>query len=206
MQPQFNIAICGGGNLAHGCIAAIGNFNKNFKISMLSRRPELWQDTITGKTKGSSWEHFGDLKGKISLVSNNARDVVHDADIIIICSPAHTKNEILAQIKDHVKDGAMVGSIFGQGAFDFQALKHLGGADLVVKKNITIFCMQYVPFICKAVNYGKEVKIIGPKDQLYIAAYPVDKIHYACNAIGVCFQMACIPVPSYLNLTLCPSN
>jgi len=27
MDPSFNIAICGGGNLAHGCSAAIGHFN-----------------------------------------------------------------------------------------------------------------------------------------------------------------------------------
>jgi len=39
MDPSLNIAICGGGNLAHGCSAAIGHFNPQFKINVLSRRP-----------------------------------------------------------------------------------------------------------------------------------------------------------------------
>ena len=96
MKPQFNIAICGGGNLAHGCIATIGHFNSNFKISLLSTRPEIWQKEIIAKTSGSSCEHKGDLKSKLHFVSNNPRDVVHDADLVLICSPAHTKNEILS--------------------------------------------------------------------------------------------------------------
>jgi hypothetical protein len=38
---------------------------------------------------------MGDLKGKLNIVSDQASEVVSDADIILICSPAHTKNEIL---------------------------------------------------------------------------------------------------------------
>ena len=95
MDPSFNIAICGGGNLAHGCSAAIGHFNPQFKINVLSRRPQLWKKEIIAYTKGSSWERMGDLKGKLNIVSDQASEVVSDADIILICSPAHTKNEIL---------------------------------------------------------------------------------------------------------------
>jgi len=65
MEPKLNVAICGGGNLAHGCTAAIGHFNKHFDIKVLSRRPEAWSETITAITKGSSWERLGDLEGKI---------------------------------------------------------------------------------------------------------------------------------------------
>ena len=32
---------------------------------------------------------------------------------------------------------------------------------------MTLFSLQYVPFICKAFNYGKEVNIIGPKKHLF---------------------------------------
>ena len=96
MEPKFYIAICGGGNLAHGCISSIGNFNPHFNISVLSRRPEIWTNQITGYTKGSSFEKHGTLTGKIQRVSSKAEEVVADADLILICSPAHTKNEILS--------------------------------------------------------------------------------------------------------------
>lgn len=126
MEPKFNIAICGGGNLAHGCAATIGHRNRHMTVNVLSRRPQVWNNTITAYTKGSDWEKFGNLRGELNKVSDNAAEVVTDADLILICSPAHTKLEILKQIKPHVKKGAVIGTVFGQGAFDWQACGALG--------------------------------------------------------------------------------
>lgn len=63
-----------------------------------------------------------------------------------------------------------------------------------------------MPFICKVVNYGKDVNIIGPKKHLYLTSFPLDNIHYACNALTHCYFIPTIPIPGFLNLTLCPSN
>ena len=99
-------------------MAAIGHFNPTFTINVLSRRPDVWQKEITAHTKGSAWENKGALKGVINVASSAAQDVVPEADIILICSPAHTKMEILTKINQHIKKGALVGTVFGQGAFD----------------------------------------------------------------------------------------
>lgn len=72
MEPKFNIALVGGGNLCHGSVAAIGHFNPHYSIKVLSRRPELWKNKITGYTKSSSWENKGDIVGRIEKVSSNA--------------------------------------------------------------------------------------------------------------------------------------
>ena len=205
MEPKFTVAICGGGNLSHGSIAAIGHFNPGFTINQLTRRPNLWSNEIKAYTNGSSWESKGTLVGKLNIVSSNAQDVVSDADMILICSPAHTKGQILKEIKPFLRNGALIGTIFGQGAFDIQSLQILG-KDLIKKKNLTIFSMQYVPFICKIINYGKDINIIGPKKSLYATSYPLNNIHYVCNALSQCYYLPCVPIPSFLNLTLCPSN
>ena len=113
MEPVYRIAICGGGNLAHGTIAAVGHQNPNYTINVLSRRPEVWGQEITGYTAKSAWEYKGDIKGKINKCSKEAADVVPGCQIILICSPAHTKPEILKQIKPHLEKGAFVGTIFG---------------------------------------------------------------------------------------------
>jgi hypothetical protein len=42
MEPTFTVAVCGGGNLAHGTIATLGHMNSKIKVNMLSRRPEVW--------------------------------------------------------------------------------------------------------------------------------------------------------------------
>jgi len=95
VEPTYNIAICGGGNLAHGSIAVIGHMHPNYRINVLSRRPEVWGDRIDGTTEGSSWEHIGDISGKINKVSADPADVIPGSQVIIICSPAHTKLAIL---------------------------------------------------------------------------------------------------------------
>ena len=204
MEPRFTIAFCGGGNLAHASIATIGHYNPDYTINVLSTRPNVWAKSITAYTAKSNWENRGDLKGNINIASDNPEEVVTGADIILICSPAHTKVDILKKVKPYIREGALVGSIFGQGAFDYQCMSVLG--EDVQSKNLTIFCLQYVPFICKAINYGKECNIIGPKRTLYATSYPVESVHYACNALSQCYFMPCVPVPNFLTLTLSPGN
>jgi len=63
MEPKFNVAICGGGNLAHGCIATIAHRNPNYEVKLLSRRPQVWKKEIVAHTAGSDWEKFGNLTG-----------------------------------------------------------------------------------------------------------------------------------------------
>jgi len=63
-----------------------------------------------------------------------------------------------------------------------------------------------VPFICKAVTYGKDINIIGPKKMLYCVSYPIEKVHYVCSAMSQSFYLPSVPIPSFMNLVLCPSN
>ena len=144
------------------------------------------------------------MKGKINKCSKDAKDVVPGSQIILICSPAQTKVDILQQIKPYLEHGAYVGTIFGQGGFDLQANYVLG--DDIQKKNLTIFSLQYVPFLCKVVNYGKDVNIIGPKKHLYITAYPPERVHEVCTLMTLSYFIPSVPLPNFLSLTLCPSN
>lgn len=72
--------------------------------------------------------------------------------------------------------------------------------------DLTIFSLHYVPFICKVAEYGKSINIIGPKKCLYATSYPIEKVHYASNVLSQMYFLPCVPIPSFLNLTLCPSN
>lgn len=76
MEPKFQIAVCGGGNLAHATVAVVGHLNPKYKINVLSRRPEIWAPEIKAYTQKSAWEFKGDMKGKINKCSKEAKDVV----------------------------------------------------------------------------------------------------------------------------------
>lgn len=113
MEPVFQVTFAGGGNLACSSIAVIGHLNPNWKINVLTRRPEVFNSEIVAHTAKSSWEHRGLMTGRINRCSNKARDVIPGSNIVIICSPAHTKQQILNEIKDLLPDGCLLGSIFG---------------------------------------------------------------------------------------------
>lgn len=102
MEPIFQITIAGGGNLAHASIATIGHMNPRFRINVLSRRPEVWTNQIKAYTKSSNWENKGDLIGNIHKVSKDAKDVIPGSHIVIICSPAQTKLQILSEIAEYL--------------------------------------------------------------------------------------------------------
>lgn len=76
-------------------MAVVGHNNPKYTINVLSRRPEIWQSEITAYTEKSAWEHKGIMKGRINRCSKDAKDVVPGSQVILICSPAQTKVEIL---------------------------------------------------------------------------------------------------------------
>lgn len=119
MEPVFQVTFAGGGNLANASIAVIGHLNPKWKINILTRRPELFNSQIVANTAKSSWEHKGKMTGRINKCSSKASEVIPGSNIVIICSPAQTKPQILTDIKDYLPDGCLLGSIFGQGAFDW---------------------------------------------------------------------------------------
>ena len=107
-------------------------------------------------------------------------------------------------IAPFVDDNTWVGTVYGQGAFDLQAKYAFKGK--LEKRNISIFALQNVPFICKIVEYGKSINIIGPKDHLYCAAYPPERVHEIANYISLLYYIPTITIPNFLCITLTPSN
>lgn len=120
---QGIVTICGGGNGAH--VAAGYIASKGIRVNVLTRQPDRWNDTIEVITKGSSWESKGAINGKLHLVSKSARYVIPDADLIILAAPANAHPDILQDISEYIKDGAVLGALFAQGGFDWAVKKIL---------------------------------------------------------------------------------
>ena len=121
MEPIFQLTLAGGGNLACASAAVIGHLNPKWKINIMTTRPQLFGEQIRANTAKSSWESKGDMIGRINKVSNQASEVIPGSHIVLICSPAQHKYQIIQDIAPYVPNGCLVGSVFGQGAFDWQA-------------------------------------------------------------------------------------
>jgi hypothetical protein len=50
-NKTIEITICGGGNGSHASAAVIGS-NKEFKVNILTRKPQDWGKVIVGDPKG----------------------------------------------------------------------------------------------------------------------------------------------------------
>ncbi|TDH65557.1 hypothetical protein CCR75_007811 [Bremia lactucae] len=191
------VTICGGGNGAH--VAAAYLSSKGLRVQVLTRHPERWAQTLQLSTAGSSWEHKGVMTGSLSLVSKKAKHVIPQSDVVLITAPAHVHPAILEHIAPYLKSGVKLGALFAQGGFDWAAKKALG-VEKLAKIDMNI------PWICKTIEYGKKCRIIGPKQCLYVASYPVEKKQEAATLMQTLFDMPCKTVANFLNLTLTPSN
>lgn len=63
-----------------------------------------------------------------------------------------------------------------------------------------------IPFICKSDEYGKSVRIIGPKDQLLAAVEPASRSQEVIKLIEMMWTIPTITIPNFITLTLTPSN
>lgn len=145
-----------------------------------------------------------DFLGKIQKASNNPADVIPGSKVLLVAGPSHIHSDILRAIEPYVGENTFVGTVYGQGAFDLQARAIF--KEKLAKMNITIFALTNVPFICKIIEHGKSINIIGPKDHLYCASYPPEKVDQAANIISLLYYIPTITIPNFLCITLTPSN
>ncbi|KAL4510772.1 hypothetical protein ABPG72_004926 [Tetrahymena utriculariae] len=196
----IEVTICGGGNGTHASAAVISRTNE-FKVNVFTRRPKEWSKNLVGITKGSSWESRGNYVANLNTITSNPSEI-SSTDAWIISGPAHIHYGLLKSIAPYVKPGAFVGTLFAQGGFEWMC-REIFGQRL---SQITMFGLFNIPFICKSDEYGKSVRIIGPKDQLLVAIEPATKMTETIQLIEKMWTIPTVALPNFLTLTLTPSN
>ena len=150
----MNICICGGGNLGHvvgGFIAA----KEEYKVSILTNRPEKWSNTLLIQLPDNTL-----LKGHIYKITDQANEVISDADIVFVCLPGPYIEVELHKIKPYLRPRASVGAIVSSTGFFFLAHKILPKQPL--------FGFQRVPFISRIEEYGHRACLLGFKSSLKV--------------------------------------
>lgn len=113
----------------------------------------------------NSWLTVSVILGKLNIVSDNPKDVAKGTKIFIIAGPVFAQQPILEKLAPFIEKDSLIGTVFGQGGFDWLASYVLGKR--IKKDNLTIWALQHVPSLCKIKTYGQEVRVIGPKLILY---------------------------------------
>lgn len=150
------LCICGGGALGH-VVAGVLSARKKVRVNVLTERPSFWGTQITVFTPNNSA-----LSGEIQKISSKPEDVIPNADIVLLCLPGFLIREELLKIKEWLKPGTFVGSVFASTGFFFEAKK-------ILDKDIPLWGFQRVPFIARVKEYGKSANLLGYKDSYNIA-------------------------------------
>ena len=155
LNKKEHICICGGGNLGH-VIAGIA-VHKGYKVSLLTRKPQLWQSSLsitdcTGKS----------FSGNLTTITNDASQIIPQADIILLCLPGFAIEEELNYILPYLKQECHIGSVVCSTGFFFIASR-------VLKPNTSLFGFQRTPFIARINEYGQSANLLGYKEELQIA-------------------------------------
>jgi len=189
----MQVTIVGGGNI--GTQFAVHCAEKGHRVTMFTSKPELFSSVLSIVDETDQVVR----RGNLSKATSDPAEAFTEADLIFVTVPAFGMKNAAAQIYPHHKQGVKIALIPGTGGGECAFRK-------CVDKGAVVFGLQRVPSVARLVEYGKTVRAVGYRPELFAAAIPYEYTEECCSLMKDIFDMPCIPLPCYLNVTLTPSN
>lgn len=196
----MNITICGGGNAAHTLAGLLSNW-EDVSVSMylpFGNEAEQWQEGIQqngGITVNTSQKT---ILGRPRAICRDPGAAVADSQLVLLALPAFAHEPILKQIAPYIPPGAWVGALPARGGFD------LCLRDILKERlsEITIFGFQTLPWACRIQQYGKQVTILGTKELVDLAVWPMSQAPAVSAKLQTLLGITINPIASFLSLML----
>lgn len=178
MSPLTKPKICvaGGGNAAHALAALLPH--QGYETSLFAPFQDQAQQITEGMASqdGYMMADFashnvpsGRIQGRLSKISKDAKDVIPEADVILLPLPSFAYPSMLHDIKPYLQPNQILCVTPGQGGFDWFA-KQILGDELLSK--IVICGIMPMPFNCRIDEFGKLVKVQELKRNYSIGVLP----------------------------------
>jgi len=190
---NLNIVVCGGGNMGHA-IAGSLSLVDNTKISILTRNPTKWSNQITIKRPDNSI-----CKSKHLNITSEAKEVIPNANIIIITVPNFGIKEVIEQIAPLYNSKTWIGSVQCAGGFFWTLHNKLGN----IKRT---FGFQRVPYICRTIEYGRSVHITGYKNSIDVYYNHEIENNNFKEILESLFDLNIVSCKHYLEVSISNSN
>ena len=189
----MRITIVGGGNI--GTQFAVHCAEKGHEVIVFTSAPELFDGHLEVVDEIGRTTHEGD----IAKVTSDSKAAFSNADMIMITFPANLMRLVTDDIYTYASSAAIIGVVPGNGGCECAFKKH-------IKRGNVFFGIERVPAIARLIQKGKTVKSTGYRDELHVAALPRNKAIMCAKIIEGIFDMKTTIIPSFLNLTMTPSN
>ena len=189
----MNITIVGAGNI--GTQFATHCAQKGHRVIVYSSKPELIQKRLSVVNE----QNIEIYSGIIYLATKNEEKAFAEADLIFITVTAYCMEDIADKIYPFVVQGMKICLVPGTGGGEC-AFKNC------IEKGAILLGIQRVPSVARLVEYGRTVKAIGYRKELHVSALPAKSTIDCVQLLESIFDIKCVPLSNYLNLTLTPSN
>ena len=193
---KLTVCIVGGGNSAHVLIPFLSTAGHN--LHLLTRRPNDWNDVVTCDLTTMENKVTKTFTGTCSKTSSDPKDVIPDADAIILCMPVHQYRNALDSLAPYInqtkvrinntnliqssnslfspdsiqQEEVFVGTIYGQAGFNWMVHEMEREHKL---SNVVCFAVGLIPWICRTTKYGSHVHNYGGKQVNICAVTPSQK-------------------------------
>lgn len=194
-QGKLNVCVLGGGSI--GTMLAADLTKKNVTVSVFTSDPMRWDEKKTVKLYDSQDNIL--YVGKVNKVSNDPRETIVGADILLSTFPSNVFATKIKEIEKYIDDDTWLGMIPGSGGKEYYCQN-------LIKKGCKFFGFQRVHGIARIKEYGKSVYDLGRKESLFISSIPANDAKEVANLIETLLDIKCVALPNYLNITLTPSN
>lgn len=189
----MNITIVGAGNV--GTQFAVHCAEKGNKVTIYGSKPEKINRELTIINENDEVIH----RGTIEKATNSESEAFSNADLIFVTMPATLMKPNAAKIEPFARPGMKICIAPGTGGGEcaFRGC---------IEKGATVFGVQRVPSVARLVEYGKTVRAVGYREEMFVAALPNSKTAECSKLIESILDIKTSPLPNYLNITLTPSN
>lgn len=189
----MRITIVGGGNI--GTQFAVHCAEKGNDVIVYTSDPSIYDGHINIIDANGVITH----EGIIGQATNDPQVAFCNAELIMITFPAMLMDSIAKIIYEFADKKAIIGVVPGSGGSECAFRK-------CIERGNVFFGIERVPAIARLVTKGKTVKSTGYRSELHVASIPCDAVDQCCALVQSIFDIPCLPIPNYLNLTLTPSN
>jgi hypothetical protein len=206
---RLKVTVCGEGNASHVMIGQIGSNRDKVDLRVLGMQkgPEFIKCLSNPQSKGIRVLDQDGTElccGSPDHITVNPEEVIPDSDLILIPLPVFAHRAYFQAISPHLKTGAMVGVLPGQGGSQWLA------ADIFKEKlgDLVFFGTDRLPYNCRIREFGESVTLYGLKKQVNIASIPAEASKDVASAISTAFSgfVSGNPIGDLLSVTLMPVN
>ncbi|MCX4240335.1 NAD/NADP octopine/nopaline dehydrogenase family protein [Paraliomyxa miuraensis] len=213
MGHETVIVLCTGSSGNHVLAADLGR-DPGFEVRLVSSRAASWSRRIACEETHvlsdalpfSSYTRLERREGTIAAIFpwEEVDRACDGADIVVLTCPVHAHRDVLERVLPALSRPTIVGTLYAQGGFDWlvrDVCERLG----LARPQHTWFGLKRFPYLCKAVDPGRSVRLMGRFPKI-VAALHGPRRAEAKTLLRRMFGKPVVEVPSFLNCTLNISN